>query len=154
MNGNDKLTPEDFAQVIRHAPLVSIDLIVRNQKGQVLLGKRRNAPAEGFWFVPGGRIYKGEKLVDALTRVIHEELGVNVESHSASFFGLFDHIFEDNVFDDPSFGTHYIVLAHQLELDELPASLPTEEHDKYQWLSTMQIENSTDVHPHTKAYFR
>ncbi len=47
-----------FLKVIDAAPLVTIDLIIRNPKSDVLLGKRLNRPAQGFWFVPGGRIRK------------------------------------------------------------------------------------------------
>jgi colanic acid biosynthesis protein WcaH len=154
MNKESQLSEEDFANVIRYAPLVSIDLIVRNHQGQVLLGKRRNAPAKEFWFVPGGRIYKGEQLATALKRVLQEELGVDSSPQTASFLGVYDHIYEDNVFDDPSFGTHYVVLAHQLELEILPEILPTEEHLSYQWWEIEQLKNSPEVHPYTHAYFR
>ncbi|MCJ8315249.1 MAG: GDP-mannose mannosyl hydrolase, partial [Saccharospirillaceae bacterium] len=34
-----------FQSIVKHTPLVSIDLIVRNSKGQILLGKRNNKPA-------------------------------------------------------------------------------------------------------------
>jgi colanic acid biosynthesis protein WcaH len=37
-----------FTTVIKSAPLVSIDLVVTNQKGEVLLGYRNNRPAKGF----------------------------------------------------------------------------------------------------------
>src|SRR5450830_138978 len=34
-------------------------------KPQLLLGRRINAPARGWWFTPGGRIRKNEALVQA-----------------------------------------------------------------------------------------
>jgi colanic acid biosynthesis protein WcaH len=154
MNNENQLPAADFADIIRHAPLISIDLIVRNHQDQVLLGKRRNAPAKGFWFVPGGRIYKGEQLATALKRILLEELGVDSSPQIPSYLGVYDHIYEDNVFDDPSFGTHYIVLAHQLELEILPETLPTEEHLTYQWWEIEQLKKSPEVHPYTQAYFR
>ena len=43
---------ETFKTVVASTPLVSIDLIVRNRQGQVLLGLRTNRPAQGGWFVP------------------------------------------------------------------------------------------------------
>jgi colanic acid biosynthesis protein WcaH len=52
------LRPEDFATVVRSTPLISIDLIVENESGEFLLGKRTNRPAQGYWFVPGGRVQK------------------------------------------------------------------------------------------------
>lgn len=53
------LSQEDFATVVRSTPLISIDLIVENERGEFLLGKRTNRPAQGFWFVPGGRVAEG-----------------------------------------------------------------------------------------------
>ncbi|EIB9633284.1 GDP-mannose mannosyl hydrolase, partial [Escherichia coli] len=43
-----------FKNIIRNTPLISIDLIIQNEKDEYLVGKRNNRPARGFWFVPGG----------------------------------------------------------------------------------------------------
>ncbi|MDF5000441.1 NUDIX domain-containing protein, partial [Vibrio parahaemolyticus] len=69
------LSKQRFSQVIESTPLVSIDLVIEDESGQVLLGERLNRPAQGFWFVPGGRILKDEKLEDAFARLTLEELG-------------------------------------------------------------------------------
>ncbi|TOB15241.1 NUDIX domain-containing protein, partial [Vibrio parahaemolyticus] len=55
-----RLDEQTFKLVVASTPLVSIDLIIRNSKRQILLGQRTNRPAQGFWFVPGGRICKDE----------------------------------------------------------------------------------------------
>jgi colanic acid biosynthesis protein WcaH len=153
MKQGPPLNQKAFAALIRDAPLVSIDLIVRNEMKQVLLGKRSNAPAKGQWFVPGGRVYKDERLHQALERVIGEELGVLGASTSAEFLGVFEHLYDDNVLGDPTFGTHYIVLAHQLHLDLNLDRLPRLEHGEYRWWSPAQIVTSHEVHPYTQAYF-
>ncbi len=49
------LDDEKFLEIIDLSPLVSIDLIVYNDKNEVLLGKRANRPAKDYWFVPGGK---------------------------------------------------------------------------------------------------
>lgn len=49
-----------FETVVASAPLISIDLLVENEQGQYLLGLRKNRPAQGYWFVPGGRVQKNE----------------------------------------------------------------------------------------------
>ena len=63
-----KTSRVDLIEVIKHTPLVSIDLIVRNGKDQILVGLRTNEPAKGFWFVPGGRILKNERITEAFKR--------------------------------------------------------------------------------------
>ena len=59
--------------VIRLAPLISIDLVIRNGRDEVLLGLRKNEPAKGLFFVPGGMILKNERLVDAFARLVKTE---------------------------------------------------------------------------------
>ena len=61
-----------FSSIIEHAPLISMDLVVRDGAGRVLLGKRLNRPAKGFWFVPGGRIRKGERFEASFSRLVME----------------------------------------------------------------------------------
>ena len=54
-----------FKTIIDNTPLVSVDLIVKH-KGKVLLGKRVNKPAQGYWFTLGGRIFKNESIQSAI----------------------------------------------------------------------------------------
>ena len=61
------LSNADFLTVVRLTPLVAIDLIVTDGNRRILLGHRRNRPAQGTWFVPGGRITKNETLDAAFT---------------------------------------------------------------------------------------
>jgi hypothetical protein len=46
------LAGNDFARVVRLAPLVSIDILVKDPQGYTLLGLRVNEPAKGKYFVP------------------------------------------------------------------------------------------------------
>ncbi|WP_151829897.1 GDP-mannose mannosyl hydrolase, partial [Acinetobacter ursingii] len=103
-----------FKTMITNTPLIAIDLVVRNTQNEVLLGKRLNAPAKGFWFVPGGRIQKNETLDCAFIRLLKDELGIQnvVPRSDAKLLGLHEHFYDDNLFDE-TFGTHYIVLAYE-----------------------------------------
>ncbi|AIF61170.1 colanic acid biosynthesis protein WcaH [Escherichia coli B7A] len=69
------LRQEDFATVVRSTPLVSLDFIAENSRGEFLLGKRTNRPAQGYWFVPGGRVQKDETLEAAFERLTMAETG-------------------------------------------------------------------------------
>jgi len=57
---------EQFQQAVAALPLVSVDWVLTNTAGELLVGQRLNAPARGAWFTPGGRIRKGEALALAL----------------------------------------------------------------------------------------
>ena len=149
-----RLDTELFGTVVAHTPLISIDLIVRNPQGLVLLGQRVNRPAQGYWFVPGGRVRKDERLADAFTRLVHEELGYSTCSiQDALFLGPFEHFYTDN-FSCDDFSTHYVVLGYQLDIDAIPTQLPHEQHHSYRWFSVDELLNSADVHLHTKQYFQ
>ena len=92
------LDRETFSTVLSSTPLVSIDLVVRNRDGEILLGQRVNRPAKGYWFVPGGRILKNETLAQAFERLTKEELGRSYSISDASLLGPYDHLYEDCVF--------------------------------------------------------
>lgn len=59
-------------------PILCVDGIVMNAKRQVLLVKRKNEPFRNQWWVPGGRVHKGESLARAFERKMKEELGIRV----------------------------------------------------------------------------
>ncbi len=155
------LDPERFAAVVRDAPLVSIDLIVRDVAGAVLLGWRENEPARHTWFVPGGSIRKDESLDDAFRRICAAELGARaargLERREATFRGVWEHRYPTNFRGDDAFGTHYVVLAHEVRLDR---RLPTEDvagdgqHGRWRWFAAGELLADPDVHEHVKAYFR
>ncbi|WP_436917657.1 GDP-mannose mannosyl hydrolase [Acinetobacter schindleri] len=147
------LPDETFKSVIQHTPLISIDLIVRNEQGEVLLGKRVNAPAKGCWFVPGGRVRKNETLDDAFVRLVKEELGIElgITRADAKFLGVFEHFYDDCVFGD-DITTHYIVLAYNIFINKnLRPNLT--QHSSYRWLIESDICLDNSIHLFTKEYF-
>jgi 8-oxo-dGTP diphosphatase len=56
--------------------LPGVSAVVRNDRGQVLLGRRSD---DGSWGLPAGAIDPGEQPADAVVREIYEETGVIVE---------------------------------------------------------------------------
>jgi len=54
--------------------------VIKNQDNEVLISKRADHVHQGgLWEFPGGKIEAGEKVVDALTRELKEELGITCE---------------------------------------------------------------------------
>ncbi|CAH8193184.1 GDP-mannose mannosyl hydrolase [Vibrio aestuarianus] len=145
----DELT---FKNVVASTPLVSMDLIVRNKRDQVLLGLRTNRPAQGFWFVPGGRICKDETFEQAFLRLTEMELGQPIALSQARFLGPYQHLYDDN-FSGTQFSTHYVVLGYQIDCDIELDTLPAEQHQHYRWWGVEELLSSELVHPNTKAYF-
>ncbi|MBA6257126.1 MULTISPECIES: GDP-mannose mannosyl hydrolase [unclassified Colwellia] len=142
-----------FKEIVASTPLISIDLIVRDTQGKVLLGKRTNRPAQGYWFVPGGRILKDESIELAFKRLLIDELGLDFSAVKTSFIGTYQHFYDDNFFDS-AFSTHYVVLAYQIILQNDLASIPNEQHSSYNWFSENELLNDDNVHLYSKWYFQ
>ncbi len=154
MSKSPFLAEADFSHVVRHAPLVSIDLIVKDLEQRVLTGLRTNEPARGTYFVPGGVIRKNETIRDAFARIMQAELGLTGDMNDATFMGVFEHFYEINRFGHPDYGTHYVVLAYELGLPERPPIELDAQHRAIRWMTPAEIIAATDVHPNTQAYFR
>lgn len=146
------LDKETFRTVVRSAPLVSIDLVIMNSRQQVLLGLRTNRPAQGYWFVPGGRILKDESMAEAFRRLSKAELGVSAEIGDAGFLGVYEHFYTDN-FSGTDFPTHYVVLGYRFICDLDLGSLPDAQHQQYRWFDVAELLACNTVHDNTKAYF-
>lgn len=148
------LSKQRFSQVIESTPLVSIDLVIEDESGQILLGERLNRPAQGFWFVLGGRILKNEKLEEAFSRLTQEELGHEFALTQATILGPYTHLYDDNVFGN-EFTTHYVAIAYKLVVIRSQLNLPMDvQHSRYRWYDKNELLTSDKVHIHTKWYFQ
>lgn len=58
---------------------VGIGVLIVNNDGKILLGKRRGAHGAGRWQPPGGKPDVGEKFVDTAKREVLEETGLVVD---------------------------------------------------------------------------
>jgi len=56
-------------------PIPCADIVIVS-RGKFLLGKRKNKPAQGKWWLVGGRINKGEHLRHAALRHVRIETGI------------------------------------------------------------------------------
>jgi len=138
-----------FKTIIDSAPLISIDILLKKD-GKVLLGKRVNKPAQGYFFSMGGRVNKNEAIANAMARIAKNELNIELK-YIPKFIGVFEHFYNDSIYDNVS--THYVNLAYEYEVEEIP-NLPTKQHDEYKWFTIDELLQSEQVHKYTKDYFR
>jgi len=146
-----KLIPvEQFKTVVEHTPLISIDLVAMYQN-KVLLGKRVNKPAFGFYFTIGGIVRKNETFKDAQKRIANDELGIEFNKE-LKFIGVFEHFYDDSIFDGIS--THYVNHGYLLELDKEIDDIPKDQHSSYKWFTIQELLQSNEVHKYVKDYFK
>jgi len=145
------LSQEQLLAVVANTPLVSIDLVMRNTEGGILVGQRRNEPAKGSWFVPGGCIRKGETLPVAFKRISKDELGDAQELNDARLMGAYTHLYDTNFAGIDGIRTHYVVLAYKLETSIDLLLLPRTQHSSWKRVSTKAQDS---VHPNVVPYFQ
>ncbi len=148
-----RLSDDAFLEVVDRTPLVAIDLVIRDSAARILVGLRMNEPAKGSWFVPGGRVLKGETLDDAFARISLMELGVACRRVHSRLIGLYTHLYDTNFLGRPGIGTHYVVMAHEVSAGILTQALPTAQHGQYRWCAASEAEQGSGVHPNVLPYF-
>ena len=141
------LSADDWRVVVRSVPIVSVDLVVRHDGG-VVLGRRTNEPGEGEWFVPGGRVRKGERLAAAVDRVGREELGVEVVIERR--LGVDEHFWESSEFPDIE-TKHYVPVPYVVSVrgDRFD---PDAQHDALRIVHPPY--DDAELHPYVKRYLR
>ena len=76
----------EMRKAVGHAPLmvISCGVIIENDKGEILLQKRRD---NGCWALPGGSMEIGEKFVEVAKREVYEEVGLEIGE--LTLFGIY-----------------------------------------------------------------
>ena len=136
---------EEWETIVRHVPIVSVDLVVRFEN-RVILGERENEPAKGEWFVPGGRVNKHEQLTDAVHRVARTELGVGVEIETS--LGAYQHFYE--IADVAGVGgKHYVANGFVVRAGSDPTAADGQHSDLRAFAAV-----PADLHPYVAQYLQ
>ena len=149
------LNSEKFLAVVDVVPLVAMDLVLVRGGTEILLGLRNNRPAQGFWFVPGGRIRKNEPMKQALIRVAREELGLELSSLAQPpvHMGAFQHFYGDCFAGEVGVSTHYVVMGNLVHLPKDAVLVAADaQHSSLRWWPLEEAMGSEEVHRFTKDY--
>jgi ADP-ribose pyrophosphatase YjhB (NUDIX family) len=74
------LVKKEFDDIYSKVPRLTVEIILRNKGGEVYMTKRAIEPCKGQWHLPGGTVYFGESLLEAVRRVALRELGIKVQN--------------------------------------------------------------------------
>jgi len=114
--------------LLRKQPRVGVSLIVTNDDGHVLMGRRKGSHGAGSWSFPGGHLEHGEGIHECAIREMEEETGVT-PYYVAETGQVTNDIFERE-------GLHYItifVLA-SIRAERTPRVMEPEKCEEWKWV--------------------
>lgn len=131
--------PSLYNRIIENVPITCIDVVIVHN-GQALLVIRKDSPAKGEWWLPGGRLYKFEMLKAAAKRKAKEEVGLDCN------VGPIIHTAE-TVFTDGPNGVpiHSINVVYLLQSLTNTCRLDSH-HENYKWVTHVPNE----LHPYVE----
>lgn len=109
-----------YMSILRCMPIPTVDILFVNTEWKLLLGKRNNEPLMWIYYIPGGRVNKWERSLDAAHRKAREELGIDIDISSLQFVWVYDDIFENSAFEGIS--THCIPVTYLYRLNSIEES--------------------------------
>jgi colanic acid biosynthesis protein WcaH len=148
-----KLAPEQFKAIVRDTVLVSLDLLLINERGELLVGRRLHQPAQNYLFVPGGRVMKGETLGAALQRIAKQETGLDLSPEQVELHGIYDHFYAENCFGDSELSTQYIVIACRSAISAESVIIADPQHESLYFMPIADVIADPKTHQYVKNYF-
>jgi len=76
----EPLSAEEFERIFSRVPRLTVELVIVAGDRGVLLALRDFGPCKGLWHLPGGTVRFGEPVIDAVSRVARDELGLSVRA--------------------------------------------------------------------------
>jgi colanic acid biosynthesis protein WcaH len=134
-----QILQEQYNTILHLIPIACVDICIMNNSG-VLLVKRNTEPAKGQWWVPGGRVYKGEMLKECALRKAKEEVGL--ECMVGPIVHTDETVFETGPFNIP---VHSINVAFLLVPKTIDVKLDKYSLD-YKWVNSID----SDFHPYVQ----
>ena len=117
-NDADFIPSALYEQIMRLMPIPSVEAVIV-MNGSLLFLRRKNDPALGQWWFPGGRIHRGESFEETLRREVKEETGLEIRSYR--FIKAYSRVFPER---------HDITIAYLCKCKEGKIELDSE-HSEY-----------------------
>ena len=114
-------------------PLIGIGVMILNEAGEVLLGKRAGSHGQGEWDVPGGHVEYGETMEETARKEVFEETSLRIDKFTLiSVCDEMRYIATD--------GKHYVNIGFSAEYNggEIRIMEPNK-CSEWQWFSLKQL---------------
>ena len=117
-----KIPESLYKDIIKSVPIICIDLCIacheNGIKNGYLLVKRKQEPLLGDLWVPGGRVFQNETLLDAAQRKLKEEIGITKENTEFFIKGIYEDVFDRSSFEKHTYHTISIVYDIDIETNK------------------------------------
>lgn len=113
---------------------VGVKALIFNAEGEVLLLERDHPIKKIYWDIPGGRLQKGESLMDTLVREVKEETGLDGINEFYPFTMVLTDI-RIPIYDD-SVGLIFSIFRCNLSRPFQP--ILSSEHINFGWFSPLE----------------
>jgi len=128
---NGKIPSSLYELITDSIPIASVEAIISKDDSLLFL-RRKNSPAKGQWWFPGGRIRKGETLEETLYREVKEETGLQVIE--SELVNVYSRIFNQR---------HDITIAYICKCKPDKITL-NNEHSEYKYIKKLP----KNIHPY------
>jgi colanic acid biosynthesis protein WcaH len=136
------LGEELFLQISSLVPIVNVDLLVYNDKGQFLLTKRDDPHCGKGWHIPGGCIRFKETCEERIRKVAQKELGISqlsIEKEPIKVFEIIEH--EHRPIENQNERAHFITLVYKCHVNDAyvinNGNLTEEDAGFIKWFDTL-----------------
>lgn len=124
-NPENGLPLDVFYYISRTTPLVNVDLLIKDEKGRVLLSWRDDEHSGKGWHIPGGIVRYKETLEERLQKVAINELGTEVKFNPTPLTS------RQIIHPERKIRAHFISFLYDCHLDSSfePDNKSLKEHD-------------------------
>jgi len=133
-----------YKQIINKMPIPTVDVLIFDKSlEKTLLFLRKNVPLKGDYYSIGGRLEKGENLVEGAINNFYEEMGIKLSKKDLYPVGTINEIFDETSFGKNG-GIHSVNYFFALKVNgNLKIELDSQ-HSEHKWFDV----NEKSLHPY------
>jgi ADP-ribose pyrophosphatase YjhB (NUDIX family) len=142
------LPPEKYGFLRDNIVRACVDVLIVDDQGLILLGKRNIEPLPNWWTF-GGRMIPGETPNESAARTVKEDLGLIFPPERFIFLSPLSLVFGTRNEVPKENGSHDVTLVHLLSVNRNEVSLikPRKgEYDEVKWFNNEEL-SSLNSHP-------
>ncbi len=136
-----------YRKIHQVLPIVTVDLVVKSGP-EFLLVKRKNNPEANVWYFPGGRVFKGERLIETAKRKLKKEIGISGKNWK--LLGVHDHFYNPRASYFKGFASHVVAVVFEVEVNRKAGVTLDEQSYDFKWFRKIK----TNSGPYLKTFLK